>query len=138
MKSRGIYFVGMFLWLLVALAIDRLLLARLCTWCANSVTAELTIKLPGLSLPIPPINIFVLFLIPIVVWSVVALPWKQPASKLAWKEALENWAKPWVWLLMMILLPVVGHFIYYMASELVDVNYLDRSATTILAGGSGE
>lgn len=117
MRSRGIYIVGALLWILVALMIDRLLLANLCLWCANSVTLEVAIKLPGLNLTIPPINIFILLFIPIIVWTVIALPWKEPASKYAWEKALQNWSTPWIWLLIAIALPVVGHFVYSIASE---------------------
>ena len=74
--------VASFAWLVIALLSDRLILAPLCLVCANAVTLELTFKIPGVTIPVPPISILILLLLPIVIWTIVALPWRQPASKM--------------------------------------------------------
>ena len=118
--------VASFAWLVIALLIDRLILAPLCLVCANAVTLELTFKIPGVTIPVPPISILILLLLPIVIWTIIALPWRQPALKTAWSSALQRWAQPWFWLLLAIALPVIGHFIYAISSE-----YLPKAITKV-------
>ena len=126
MPSLVLVAVATFVWILLALLIDRLLLAVACLSCANAITAELSLKLPGLNLPLPPISLLVLLALPILVWSVVGLPWRQPFTKSAWQSALTRWAQPWFWLLMALAIPVLGHFVYTITSD-----YLPKGLTKL-------
>ena len=126
MPSLILIAVAAVVWLFVALLIDRFLLSNLCLPCANAVTAELSFKIPGLNLPFPPVSLIVLLLLPIVFWSIVALPWRKPFTKSAWQEALTRWAQPWFWLLLALVIPIAGHFIYAVLSE-----YLPKGVTKL-------
>lgn len=126
MPSLILVAVATVIWLLLALLVDRFLLAVFCLPCANAVTAELSLKLPGLNLPLPPISLLVLLVLPIFIWSVVALPWRQPFTKSAWQSALTRWAQPWFWLLMALVITVLGHFVYAITSE-----YLPKGITKL-------
>lgn len=118
--------VAAFLWIIIALLLDRFVLSLICLQCANAVTADLTFKFPGLNLSIPPISLLVLLILPIVVWSVCALPWRTPLNGDAWKSSLTRSVRPLGWLLVALLIPMFGHFIYTITSE-----YLPKGITKL-------
>lgn len=86
----------------------------------------MTFNIPGLNLPLPPIGLLGLLARPIIVWSVVAPPWRPSFTKTAWPAALTGWARPWFWLLIAPAIPILGHFVYTVTSE-----YLPKDLTKL-------
>ena len=72
MRSFGTATVAVLLWLAVALAIDRWLLAPYCATCANALALELKVRIPAAELTYPPVSVLVLIVLPMLV---LALFW---------------------------------------------------------------
>ena len=64
MRSFGTATVAVLLWLAVALAIDRWLLAPYCATCASALALDLKVRLPAAELTYPPVSVLVLIVLP--------------------------------------------------------------------------
>ena len=64
MRAFGTATVAVLLWLVIALAIDRWLLAPYCATCASALALELKVRLPAAELTYPPVSVLVLIVLP--------------------------------------------------------------------------
>jgi len=115
MKPLSTATIGLALWLLLALAIDRLLLSAFCPVCANILALDLKVKLPAAELTYPPVSLLVLIVLPMILLALYLVPWKQFRSSAAWRDAISRWCQPWFWLIVAIVLAVVGESIFVVA-----------------------
>jgi hypothetical protein len=114
------------IWLIVALAIDRLLLAPYCPICANILDLELKLKLPAAEITYPPVSLLVLLGLPMVALAIYLIPWRSLRSPIAWKNAISTWSQPWFWLLVMIMLIILGQSIFVVVQ-----NYLPQALAAL-------
>jgi hypothetical protein len=126
MRSFGTATVAVILWLAVALAIDRWLLASFCATCASALALELKVRLPAAELTYPPVSVLVLIVLPMLVLAFFLVPWRYLRSASAWREAFVHWCQPWFWLLVAVLLAVVGESLYVAVK-----NYLPKALTAV-------
>lgn len=87
MRPFTITAVVLVLWLVIALAVDRWVLASYCAACTSALALDLKITLPAAELTYPPVSVLVLVLLPMVVLAVWLVPWRQPSSGSAWRES---------------------------------------------------
>ncbi|MDO8930818.1 MAG: hypothetical protein Q7U97_00345 [Rhodocyclaceae bacterium] len=126
MKTLGTLVIAVGGWLVVALAIDRLLLSTYCSTCANVLALELKFKLPAAEITYPPVSLLVLVALPMVALAIYLVPWRALRSSSAWRNAFSTWSQPWFWLLVMLLLTIVGESLFVAAKE-----YLPTALTTL-------
>ncbi|HQR03600.1 MAG: hypothetical protein JSR19_02155 [Proteobacteria bacterium] len=112
MKSFSTATMVLFLWLLTALAIDRLVLAVYCPVCANLLAFDLKLHLPAAELAFPPVSLLVLLVLPMILLALYLLPWRTLLSRTAWSEAFALWCQPWFWLLAAVALTVLGESLF--------------------------
>jgi hypothetical protein len=117
MKRISVTATIVLLWLIVALALDRLVLSRYCLECANVLALELKLKLPAAEVTYPPVSLLVLVILPIVGLALVLVPWRQLHSGSAWQQAFSRWCQPWFWLGVTIILCVVGESLFLVIKE---------------------
>lgn len=112
MREFGTATVAVLLWLAVALAIDRWLLAPYCATCANALALELKVRIPAAELTYPPVSVLVLVVLPMLVLALFLVPWRHLRSASAWRESFVRWCQPWFWLLVAVALTVVAESLY--------------------------
>lgn len=117
MKTLGALFTAVVCWLVVALAIDRLLLSAYCPVCADVFALELKVKLPAAEITYPPVSLLVMVGLPMVALAIYLVPWRALRSSTAWRSAFSTWAQPWFWLLLMLLFTIVGESLFIVAKE---------------------
>src|SRR3989475_12837472 len=100
MRAFGTATVAVFLWLAVALAIDRWLLAPYCATCASALALELKVRLPAAELTYPPVSVLVLIVLPMLLLALFLVPWRYLRSASAWRGSFIHWGPPWVWLVV--------------------------------------
>src|SRR3989442_9846852 len=81
MRSFGTATVAVFLWLAVALAIDRWLLAPYCATCASALALELKVRLPAAELTYPPVSVLVLIVLPMLLLAIFLVPWRYQKNR---------------------------------------------------------
>lgn len=119
MKPYSIATIAIGLWLIFALAIDRLLLSAYCPVCANILSLDLKVKLPAAELAYPPVSLLVLIVVPMIMLAFYLVPWRQLRSPSAWREAFSLWCQPWFWLLVAVALAVLGESIFIAAKDYI-------------------
>jgi hypothetical protein len=112
MRSFGTATIAVLLWLAVALAIDRWLLAPYCAKCASALALELKVRLPAAALTFPPVSVLVLIVLPMLLLALFLVPWRYLRSASAWREAFIHWCQPWFWLLVAVALTIGGESLY--------------------------
>jgi hypothetical protein len=112
MRSFSAATVAVLLWLAVALAIDRWVLAPYCATCANVLALELKVRLPATELTYPPVSVLVLIVLPMLVLGLLLVPWRHLLVASAWRESFVRWCQPWFWLLVAVALTVVAESLY--------------------------
>src|SRR5207247_10482641 len=112
MRAFGTATVAVFLWLAVALAIDRWLLAPYCATCANALALELKVRLPAAELTYPPVSVLVLIVLPMLLLALFLVPWRYFGSASAWRESFIHCCRPWFWLLVAVVLTVPADGVY--------------------------
>ncbi len=126
MRSFGTATVAVLLWLAVALAIDRWLLAPYCATCANALALELKVRLPAAELTYPPVSLVVLIVLPMLVLALLLVPWRNLLAASAWRESFVRWCQPWFWLLVAVVLAVAGESLYLVAKD-----HLPKAVTAV-------
>lgn len=126
MRTLGLSAMLVAIWLVFALAIDRLFLSYWCPQCANVLALELKLTMPAATLTYPPVSLIVLLLLPMIALAVFVAPWNELRSAAAWRQAFEKWAMPWLWLCFAVVLCIVGESLYLVTKE-----YLPKAITTL-------
>ena len=126
MRAFGTATVAVLLWLAVALAIDRWLLAPFCATCAHALALELKLRLPGAVLTFPTVSLLVLIVLPMLVLALLLVPWRNLLAGYAWRESFIHWCQPWFWLLIAVVLAVAGEGLYLVAKE-----HLPKAVTAV-------
>ena len=117
MRSFGTATVAVLLWLAVALAIDRWVLAPYCATCVNALALGLKVRLPAAELTYPPVSVLVLMVLPMLVLALFLVPWRHLHLGSAWRESFVHWCQPWFWLLVAVVLTVLGESLYLAAKD---------------------
>jgi hypothetical protein len=126
MNRVGIAALATLLWLALALAVDRLLLARSCPVCAHLLSLQLKVKLPAAEISYPPVSTLVLVVLPMLLLAIYLVPWRQMRSWTAWRAAFIRWCRSWLWLVIAVALTLLGESLYLMAGE-----YLPKAITAL-------
>ena len=116
-KSFATATVAVVLWLAVALAIDRWLLARYCESCSSTIALGLKVKLPAAELSYPPVSLLVMILLPMVLSAFYLVPWRHLRVRSAWQESAIRWCQPWFWLLVAVVLTIVCESAFMVAES---------------------
>jgi hypothetical protein len=124
MKSFAVAAIAVLSWLVLALAIDRLVLARYCAHCA-ALALELRVKLPAAELTYPPVSVLLLVVVPMVVFALYLIPWRRLGVRSAWQDSISRWCQPWFWLLVAILLTIIGESIYIVVRKHLPASLTD-------------
>ena len=117
MKRISVTATIAFVWLIVALGLDRLVLSRYCLECANILALEVKVKLPAAEITYPPVSLLVLVVFPMCLLAIALIPWRRLHSGSAWKEAVERWCQPWSWLLFAIILCILGETLFIVTKD---------------------
>jgi hypothetical protein len=126
MKSISVPVIATLVWLIAALAIDRMLLSAYCPACANVLSLELKFKLPAAEFTIPSVSLLMLVLVPMTALAIYLIPWRQWHSFIAWREAFSIWSQPWFWLIVALVLTVFSESLYILVRE-----YLPKALTEL-------
>lgn len=112
MRSITTATVAVLLWLAIALAIDRWLLAPFCAGCVDVLALDVKVRLPAAELAYPPVSVLVLIVVPMFALALYLVPWKKWRVGSAWRASFARWAQPWFWLLIVMILAVIGESLY--------------------------
>jgi hypothetical protein len=126
MKSTSNSVMAIVAWLVIALAIDRLLLSAYCPVCANVLALELKFKLPAAEITYPPVSLLILVLLPMFMLALYLVPWRELRSPTAWRKAFSTWSQPWFWLLFALALTIVGESLFVVMKD-----YLPKALTAL-------
>lgn len=118
--------VVVILWMIVALAVDRLLLGPAFPELTKALGLGITVKLPAGQLVYPPVSMLLLIVLPMLILAFYLMPWKDMKNPEAWHEAFSLWAQPWFWLMMAVLLTIFGESLYVLLG-----NFLPHSAKEV-------
>jgi len=115
--------VVVILWMILALAVDRLLLGPAFPELTRALALGITVKLPAGELVYPPVSMLLLIVLPMLALALYLVPWRDPKAPEAWQEAFSLWAQPWFWLMMAVLLTILGESLYVLLA-----NFLPQAA----------
>jgi hypothetical protein len=121
-------------WLVLALAMDRLVLAQSCPACAEAAALELKLRLPAGEITWPPVSLAVLVLLPIVLFAVAMVPWRSLRSRQAWAHAIESWWEPSFWLIVALLIAIVAESVYIILRQHIPRPLVDVAQRFTLTG----
>ena len=119
MRRLSIALLFVFGWLVLALAVDRLLVAPGCPACVSAAALEVKLHLPAAEVTYPTVSVLVLLVLPLLLFAVSMVPWRDLRSRQAWSHAIESWWEPSFWLLVALVLTVVGESLYLVAREYI-------------------
>ena len=99
-NTKLIALVGCISWFMLAWAIDKFWLTAVCDRCTElfAFAFELNSK-DLLHLKTDRVSTIFLFIVPVVAYFFVLVPYKDLRSSRAWLEALYSWCRPIAWLM---------------------------------------
>ena len=87
-------------WFMVAWAIDKFWFTALCDRCSALLAFDFELNSKDLlHLKTDRVSTIFLFIVPLVVYFFVVVPYKDLRSSRAWLEALYRWSRPIAWLM---------------------------------------
>jgi hypothetical protein len=124
MRRLSIALLVVFGWLVLALAVDRLLVAPGCPACVSAAALEVKLHVPAADITYPTVSVLVLFVLPLLLFAAAMVPWRDLRSRQAWTHAIESWWEPSFWLLVALVLTIVAESIFVLTRA-----YLPESVT---------
>jgi hypothetical protein len=115
MESLRHALIAVIAWLLVAIALDRFLLAPYCATCVDAAALELKVIVPAGQIHLPPVSLLTLIALPMIAMALWLIPWKRPLSGDHWADAVGLWVQPWAWLVVMVVLTMACESLYLVA-----------------------
>ena len=127
MRRLSIALLVVFGWLVLAIAVDRLLVSPGCHACVSAAALEVKLKLPAAEITYPTVSVLVLLVLPLLLFALAMVPWRDLRSRQAWTHAIESWWEPSFWLLVALVLTIVGESVFVLARA-----YLPESVTSAM------
>ena len=115
MRRLTIAAMVVFAWLVLGLAVDRLVLSRYCPSCATAAALELKVSFPAAQATYPSVSLLVLVIAPMAAFALAMVLWRGLRSRQAWTHAIESWWEPWFWLLVALLVATVCESLFIIA-----------------------
>lgn len=101
MQRLAVPFTLCVVWFLAAWLMERFWLGTVCTVCANVFAFDLTLNAQDLlKIATGRVSAVVLVGVPLLVYLLVLIPYRQPTSGGAWSDAMQLWSRPFFWLAM--------------------------------------
>ena len=119
MRRFSIALMVVVAWLAAALVLDRLVLAEQCPACVHLAALQLRLHVPAAEITYPAVSLLVLVVLPILIFAVTMMPWRDLRSRQAWSHALESWWEPSFWLLVALVLTITGESLYLVARDYI-------------------
>jgi hypothetical protein len=107
-----VVFVGLLLWILVAILIDKFIIQPLLPVLSSAISIELHFYWSSISFNLPQVGFFMLVCIPLIVAALILMPWFQPRNKQMWIEGFEKWSSIIIWSFIIFILTAVGELLY--------------------------
>ncbi|HZZ92218.1 MAG TPA: hypothetical protein VFE23_06630 [Usitatibacter sp.] len=114
-------------WLVVALALDRLVLAEQCPACVDVAALQLKLRTPAAEITYPAVSLVVLLGLPVLIFAIAMVPWRDLRSRQAWSHAVESWWEPTFWLLVALVLGIVLESIFMLTTQ-----YLPTTVSAVM------
>lgn len=109
-------------WLVLAIALDRLVVGATCPACVHAAALELKLNVPAAEIVYPTVSVLVLFILPLLLFAAAVVPWRDLRSRQAWSHAIETWWEPSFWLLVALVLTIACESVFVLARD-----YLPKS-----------
>jgi hypothetical protein len=117
MESLRHALIAVIAWLLIAIALDRFLLAPYCPACVDAAALELKLAVPAGQLHCPPVSLLTLVALPMLAMALWLIPWRHPVSGGHWADAVSIWVQPWAWIVVTIVLTMALESLYLVTRE---------------------
>ena len=127
MRRLSIASMVVFGWLVLAVALDRLVVAPGCAACVQAAALEVKLRVPSAEITYPTVSVLVLLVLPLILFAAAMVPWRDLRSRQAWSHAVESWWEPTFWLLMALVLTVCAESAYVLARA-----YLPQPVTAMM------
>lgn len=109
MQRLAVPFTLCAVWFMAAWAIERFWLGALCGACANVFGFELSLNAQELlKLATGRVSAVVLVGLPLLVYLLVVVPYRNVGSGAHWADAVQLWSRPFFWLAMVFVSAWVG------------------------------
>ena len=127
MRRLSIALMVVFGWLVLAVALDRLVVAPGCGACVQAAALEVKLRVPAVEVTYPTVSVLVLLVLPLMLLAAAMVPWRDLRSRQAWSHAVESWWEPTFWLLIALALTAAAESVYVLARA-----YLPQSVTAMV------
>jgi hypothetical protein len=117
MRRLSIALMVVVAWLAAALALDRLFVAQQCPACVSLAALQLKLRTPAAEMTYPAVSLLVLFGLPVLIFAIALVPWRDLRSRQAWSHAIESWWEPTFWLLVALVLGIVLESIFMLTTQ---------------------
>lgn len=109
MQRLAVPFTLCVVWFMAAWGIERFWPGAVCAACARVFAFELTLNAQNLlTVAIGRVSAVVLVGVPLLIYLLVLIPYRQLTSGGAWSDAIQRWSRPFFWLAMVFFWAWVG------------------------------
>lgn len=109
MQRLAVPFTLCAVWFMAAWAIERFWLGALCAHCADVFAFELNLNAQELlKFSTGRVSAVVLVAVPLLVYLLVLVPYRNLASGAHWSDTIQLWSRPFFWLAMVFVFAWLG------------------------------